>query len=193
MGVYTEIPAADLGICWAGRREEEQRVEKREEELDERQGREIYVRGQIKSLTLSMANFLFSFIVYSLPDLGGQCIRLCYYIQPLVITGNCATHLAKHIWSQWDCLNLTEDLSVFKDLERTLRSKWKPGGSEDTQHVEKRSLNIRCDCATILDVCENFVLSTDLWGNQWDDVCSVTLSRVTKQKIIRRLASTDLT
>lgn len=44
-----------------------------------------------------MANFLFSFIVYNLPDLGGQGIRLCYYIQPLVITSNYATHLAKHI------------------------------------------------------------------------------------------------
>lgn len=69
-------------------------MKKREEESNEREGREIYVRGQIKSLKLSMTNFLFSFVVYNLPDLRGQGIRLCYY-NPLVITGNYATRLAK--------------------------------------------------------------------------------------------------
>lgn len=107
-----------------------------------RQGREVYVRGQIQFLKLSMENFLFSLIVYILPDLGGQGMWLHYYIQPLVVTGNSATHLPKHTRPQWDCLTLTEDLSLIKDFEGTVRPKWKPGGSGDSQHVEKRSLNI---------------------------------------------------
>lgn len=69
-------------------------VKKRE---DVRQGGEVYVRGQIKFLKLSVTNFLFFFVVYNLLDLGGQGITLCYSIQPLVIPGNYATHLAKHV------------------------------------------------------------------------------------------------
>lgn len=108
VGIYIEIPVPDFWKCWAGRGKNEQRVKKREDELDERREREIYAREQIKSLKLYTTNFPFS-VVYNLPDLGGQDIKLSYYIQPLVITGNHATLLAKHTWSQRDCLHLTED------------------------------------------------------------------------------------
>lgn len=157
-------------LCWEGK--EVQKVEQREENLDKRQGRDVYkYTGQVISLKISMATFLF-FIVCSLPDLGGQGIRLCYYSQSSVITGNwlCYMYVAKHVWSQWDCLNFTEDFSLIKDLKGIVHSKGKPGRSWGALHIESISLSIRCDCATLLDVSENFVLWADLQDHQWDSV-----------------------
>lgn len=53
----------------------------------------------------------------------------------------------------------------------------------DTKDVEMLSLSITQDCASVLDVCEGFVLWIDLQGRKCDSVWSVAVRRVTEQSM----------